>query len=159
MQYRPLVYKMKARNCVAIESIPVQSRFVPRPSPFAFVAAYQSLSTQLTQQQRIDTLLMPLQSYEQGYQGPAYSPWDLCLAQFLRSIYERSYSKATLKLYGCVLYDFFTGRRTGIVRHPEDYSYEDINHFLHVFEVSRRHPAPSISAKNHRLVVLSSFYK
>lgn len=133
-----------------------------RPSPFAFVCAMPS--SPLTQLQRIDALLAPIEAIN-VVNTPQYNDWDRCLAQFLRAKFERSQqSEGTLLEYSSILYKFFTGA-SGLIpkKHPEDYTYDDCHTFLHHHR--GRHPGKtpqrtiSAGTYNARFIVLSSFYK
>jgi site-specific recombinase XerD len=89
-------------------------------------------------------------------------PWERCLAHFLRQLYDRSRSEHTVRDYRRTLIAFFSSSaQGGPPKHPEHYTREDVEDFLHRQSTSRRNPgsAPSIATINQRLAILSSFYK
>jgi site-specific recombinase XerD len=88
-------------------------------------------------------------------------PWERCLAQFLRQLYDRSHSTRTAEAYRSTLIAFFTGSaQGGPPKHPEDYTREDVEYFLHRASTSRRNAGapPSIATINQRLSIVASFY-
>lgn len=88
-------------------------------------------------------------------------PWERCLAQFLRQLYDRSHSTRTVEAYRSTLIAFFTSSaQGGPPKHPEDYTREDVEYFLHKPSTSRRNAGapPSIATINHRLAIVASFY-
>lgn len=89
------------------------------------------------------------------------SPWERCMSQYLRQIYDRSQSEKSLRDYRRTLLSFFSSSAGGgPAKHPADYTREDIEDFLHRPSTSPRNPgaAPSIATINQRLAILSSFY-
>jgi site-specific recombinase XerD len=97
-----------------------------------------------------------------GGDADASSPWERCMAHFLRQLYERSRSEKSVKDYRRTLLAFFTSSaHGGPPKHPEDYTREDVEDFLHRPSISPRNRGepPSISTMNQRLAILSSFYK
>jgi site-specific recombinase XerD len=89
-------------------------------------------------------------------------PWERCLAHFLRQLYERSRSEKTVRDYRRTLVAFFSSSaQGGPPKHPEHYTREDVEDFLHRPSTSPRNngAAPSTSTMNQRLAILSSFYK
>jgi site-specific recombinase XerD len=89
-------------------------------------------------------------------------PWERCLAHFLRQLYDRSRSDHTVRDYRRTLVAFFSSSaQGGPPKHPEHYTREDVEDFLHRQSTSQRNPgaAPSIATVNQRLAILSSFYK
>lgn len=89
-------------------------------------------------------------------------PWERCMAQFLRQLYDRSHSVKTVAAYRSTLIAFFTGSvQGGAPKHPADYTREDVEYFIHRPSTSPRNPgaAPTIATINHRLSIISSFYR
>jgi site-specific recombinase XerD len=89
-------------------------------------------------------------------------PWERCMAQFLRQLYDRSRSTKTIDAYRSTLLSFFTSSaQEGPPKHPEDYTREDVEYFLHRPSVSKRNAGamPSTATINQRLSILSSFYR
>jgi integrase len=89
-------------------------------------------------------------------------PWERCLAQFLRQLYDRSRSSKSVQGYRRTLITFFTSSaQGGPPKHPEDYTREDVEDFLHRTSISLRNygSPPSTAPMNQRLSILSSFYK
>ncbi len=89
-------------------------------------------------------------------------PWERCLAQFLRQLYDRSRSLKTVHDYRRTLIAFFTSSaQGGPPKHPERYTREDVEYFIHRPSSSPRNAGspPSISTINQRLSILASFYK
>ncbi|HET8911390.1 MAG TPA: tyrosine-type recombinase/integrase [Ktedonobacteraceae bacterium] len=89
------------------------------------------------------------------------SPWERCMTQFLRQIYDRSQSDKSLRDYRRTLLSFFSSSSGGgPAKHPAEYTHEDIEDFLHRPSTSPRNPGqpPSIATINQRLAILSSFY-
>jgi site-specific recombinase XerD len=90
------------------------------------------------------------------------SPWERCLAQFLRQLYDRSRSEKTVRDYRRTLLAFFSSSaQGGPPKHPEYYTREDVEDFLHRPSTSPRNigAPPSTATMNQRLAILSSFYK
>jgi len=88
-------------------------------------------------------------------------PWERCLAQFLRQLYDRSRSINTVRDYRRTLVAFFTSSaQGGPPKHPELYTREDVEYFIHRPSTSPRNAgsSPSISTINQRLSIISSFY-
>lgn len=123
-----------------------------RTSPFAFIHIQRD---QYVFSQIIQQMMAPLQPSDQSF-----SQWDLCLAQYLRYVYERSSSEASLYAYANNLFSFFrTSSAPGATpRHPEDYTHQDVEAFIH-HNSPRGVQAPSISAVNQRLMIIHSFYR
>ncbi len=93
---------------------------------------------------------------------PETLPWERCLTHFLRQLYERSRSEKTVLDYRRTLLSFFTSSAYGgPPKHPERYTREDVEDFLHRPSTSNRNfgAPPSIATVNQRLAILSSFYK
>jgi site-specific recombinase XerD len=93
---------------------------------------------------------------------PDAEPWERCLAHFLRQLYERSRSEKTVLDYRRTLVAFFTSSaHGGPPKHPEHYTREDVEDFLHRPSISRRNSgaSPATATVNQRLAILSSFYK
>ncbi len=93
---------------------------------------------------------------------PDASPWERCLANFLRQLYDRSRSEKSVHDYRRTLLTFFSSSaHGGSPKHPEDYTREDVEDFLHQPSTSSRNrgAAPSTATMNQRLAILSSFYK
>ena len=93
---------------------------------------------------------------------PDAPPWERCLAHFLRQLYERSRSEKTVLDYRRTLVAFFTSSaHGGPPKHPEHYTREDVEDFLHRPTTSRRNygASPATATVNQRLAILSSFYK
>src|SRR5213080_2936888 len=91
---------------------------------------------------------------------PGAPPWERCLANFLRQLYERSRSEHTVRDYRRTLITFFTSSaHGGPPKHPEHYTREDVEDFLHRPTLSPRNrgAAPSTATMNQRLAILSSF--
>ncbi len=89
-------------------------------------------------------------------------PWERCLANFLRQLYERSRSEKSVRDYRRTLLTFFSSSaHGGPPKHPEHYTREDVEDFLHRPSTSSRNrgAAPSTATMNQRLAILSSFYK
>src|SRR5215472_3007606 len=89
-------------------------------------------------------------------------PWERCLAQFLRRPYDRSPSLKTVRDYRRTLIAFFTSSSEGgPPKHPELYTREDVEYFIHRPSSSPRNAGspPSISTINQRLSIITSFYK
>lgn len=89
-------------------------------------------------------------------------PWERCLAHFLRQLYERSRSEQTVRDYRRTLITFFsTSAQGGPPKHPEHYTRDDVEDFLHRLSTSSRNRGslPSIATINQRLAILSSFYR
>ena len=89
-------------------------------------------------------------------------PWERCLAQFLRQLYDRSRSSKSVQDYRRTLITFFTSSsQGGPPKHPEEYTREDVEDFLHRPSISLRNygSPPSTATINQRLSILSSFYK
>ncbi len=89
------------------------------------------------------------------------SPWERCMAQFLRQLYDRSRSEKSVRDYRHTLLAFFSSSaQSGPPKHPEHYTREDVEDFLHRPSTSTRNAgaAPSIATMNQRLSILSSFY-
>ena len=102
----------------------------------------------------------PAQWVPQG--GPDAPPWERCLAHFLRQLYERSRSENTVRDYRRTLVTFFSSSaHGGPPKHPEHYTREDVEDFLHRPSISRRNvgAVPATATMNQRLAILSSFYK
>ncbi|MBO0790565.1 MAG: site-specific integrase, partial [Ktedonobacteraceae bacterium] len=92
----------------------------------------------------------------------AAPPWERCMAQFLRQLYDRSRSEKSVQDYRRALLAFFTSSaQGGPPKHPEDYTREDVEDFLHRPSTSPRNlgAPPSTATMNQRLAILSSFYK
>jgi site-specific recombinase XerD len=90
------------------------------------------------------------------------SPWERCLAQFLRQLYDRSRSEKSVLDYRRTLVQFFSSSaQGGPPKHPERYTREDVEDFLHRLSTSSRTAGrpPSTATMNQRLSILSSFYK
>src|SRR5436305_1309186 len=67
-------------------------------------------------------------------------PWERCLAQFLRQLYDHSRSTKTVRDYRRTLVMFFTSSaQGGAPKHPEAYTREDVEDFIH---------RPSTSSRN-----------
>ena len=93
---------------------------------------------------------------------PDASPWERCLAHFLRQLYERSRSEKSVRDYRRTLVTFFiSSAHGGPPKHPEHYTREDVEDFLHRTSLSPRNrgAAPSTATMNQRLAILSSFYR
>jgi site-specific recombinase XerD len=93
---------------------------------------------------------------------PDAPPWERCLAHFLRQLYERSRSENTVRDYRRTLVTFFSSSaHGGPPKHPEHYTREDVEDFLHRPSISRRNvgAVPTTATMNQRLAILSSFYK
>jgi site-specific recombinase XerD len=93
---------------------------------------------------------------------PEAPPWERCLANFLRQLYERSRSEKSVRDYRRTLLTFFSSSaHGGSPKHPEDYTREDVEDFLHRPSTSLRNrgASPSVATMNQRLAILSSFYK
>lgn len=93
---------------------------------------------------------------------PDAPPWERCLAHFLRQLYARSRSEKTVLDYRRTLVAFFTSSaHGGSPKHPERYTREDVEDFLHRPSTSRRNVGapPATATVNQRLAILSSFYK
>src|SRR6266699_11436 len=93
---------------------------------------------------------------------PDAPPWERCLAYFLRQLYERSRSENTVRDYRRTLVTFFSSSaHGGPPKHPEHYTREDVEDFLHRPSTSRRNvgAVPTTATMNQRLAILSSFYK
>lgn len=89
------------------------------------------------------------------------SPWERCFAQFLRHLYDRSRSEKSVRDYRRTLIAFFaSSAQGGSPRHPEDYTREDVEDFLHRPSASSRNRGqpPAVATMNQRLAILSSFY-
>ncbi len=89
------------------------------------------------------------------------SPWERCMAQFLRQLYDRSRSEKSVRDYRRTLLAFFSSSaQGGPAKHPEHYTREDVEDFLHRPSTSSRNTGapPSIATMNQRLSILSSFY-
>jgi site-specific recombinase XerD len=89
-------------------------------------------------------------------------PWERCLAHFLRQLYERSRSEKSVRDYRRTLLTFFSASaHGGPPKHPEDYTREDVEDFLHRPSTSSRNrgAVPSTATMNQRLAILSSFYR
>src|SRR5258707_5777375 len=89
------------------------------------------------------------------------APWERCMALFLRQIFDHSRSEKSVKDYRRTLLTFFTGSaHGGPPKHPEDYTREDVEDFLHRPSTSLRNRggAPAVATMNQRLSILSSFY-
>lgn len=94
--------------------------------------------------------------------APDASPWERCLANFLRQLFERSRSEKSVRDYRRTLLTFFSSSaHGGPPKHPEDYTREDVEDFLHRPSTSLRNTgaAPATATVNQRLAILSSFYK
>jgi hypothetical protein len=81
-------------------------------------------------------------------------PWERCFAQFLRQIYDRSRSEKSVRDYRRTLFAFFaSSAQGGPPKHPEDYTREDVEDFLHRLSSSSRSKgqAPSVATMNQRL--------
>ncbi|HEX6551879.1 MAG TPA: site-specific integrase, partial [Ktedonobacteraceae bacterium] len=64
--------------------------------------------------------------------APEAPPWERCLANFLRQLYERSRSEKSVRDYRRTLLTFFSSSaHGGPPKHPEDYTREDVEDFLH----------------------------
>jgi site-specific recombinase XerD len=88
-------------------------------------------------------------------------PWERCFAQFLRQLYDRSRSEKSVRDYRRTLIAFFSSSaQGGSPKHPEDYTREDVEDFLHRPSSSSRNKGqpPSVATMNQRLAILSSFY-
>jgi integrase len=88
--------------------------------------------------------------------------WKRCMLDYLRSIFEHGNSKATLRQYAYELRMFFSqSANGGPPKHPENYTRQDIEWFVHRPCASHRNPggAPSGGTRNTRLTVLKSFFK
>ncbi len=92
---------------------------------------------------------------------PDAPPWERCLAYFLRQLYERSRSEKSVRDYRRTLVTFFTSSaHGGPPKHPEHYTREDVEDFLHRTLLSPRNrgAAPSTATMNstsgHPLLVL-----
>jgi integrase len=88
--------------------------------------------------------------------------WQRALADYLRSVYERSRSMASFRSYSYVLRYFFSqSANAGPAKHPARYSRADVEWFLHCsLQKSRRgSQEPSVGTRNQRLKVLRTFYK
>lgn len=93
---------------------------------------------------------------------PEAPPWERCLVNFLRQLYEHSRSEKSVRDYRRTLLTFFSSSaRGGPPKHPEDYTREDVEDFLHRPSTSSRNwgASPSTATMNQRLAILSSFYK
>lgn len=93
--------------------------------------------------------------------GSDVAAWDRCLTRFLQQLYEQSRSEHTIRAYQRTLEAFFTSSaHGGPAKHPEDYTREDVEDFLHRPSASSRNAgkAPSTATINQRLSILSSFY-
>ncbi len=127
-------YSNEERGCTVEE----------RTSPFALVLYETSKPTQW----------MPSGDIE----AP---PWERCFAQFLRQIYDYSRSEKSVRDYRRTLISFFSSSaQGGSPKHPEDYTREDVEYFLHRPSTSSRNrkQLPSVATVNQRLAILSSFY-
>src|SRR5712692_8116949 len=88
--------------------------------------------------------------------------WQRALADYLRSVYERSRSMASFRSYSYVLRYFFSqSANGGLAKHPAKYSRGDVEWFLHCsLQKSRsKSKEPSVGTRNQRLKVLRTFYK
>jgi len=86
-------------------------------------------------------------------------PWERCFAQFLRQLYDRSRSEKSVRDYRRTLIVFFaSSAQGGPPKHPEDYTREDVEDFLHRPSSSSRSKGqpPSVATMNQRLAILSS---
>jgi len=93
---------------------------------------------------------------------PDAPPWERCLANFLRQLFERSRSEKSVRDYRRTLLTFFSSSaHGGPPKHPEDYTREDVEDFLHRPSTSSRNwgAPPSTATMNQRLAILSSFYR
>ncbi len=89
-------------------------------------------------------------------------PWERCLAQYLRQLYDLSHSLNTVRDYRRTLLAFFTSSaQGGRPKHPEHYTREDVEDFIHRPSTSSRNPGalPSTATINQRLSIIASFYK
>lgn len=89
-------------------------------------------------------------------------PWERCMAQFLRQLYDRSHSVKSVEAYRRTLIAFFTGSaQGGPPKHPADYTREDVEYFMHLPSTSPRNPGapPSTATINQRLSIIASFYR
>ncbi len=94
--------------------------------------------------------------------APDAPPWERCLANFLRQLYERSHSEKSVRDYRRTLLTFFSSSAYGgPPKHPEHYTREDVEDFLHRPSTSRRNTGatPATATVNQRLAIVSSFYK
>lgn len=82
--------------------------------------------------------------------------WQRCKDAFLRKTFDRSSSHSTLDRYTRVLDRFFSD-----TRNPDQYSHAEVESFItQPSSLKHKQGQPvSISAKNQRLAILSSFYK
>jgi hypothetical protein len=88
--------------------------------------------------------------------------WQRALADYLRSVYERSRSMASFRSYSYVLrYFFIQSANGGLAKHPARYSRADVEWFLHCsLQKSRRgSQEPAVGTRNQRLKVLRNFYR
>ncbi len=82
--------------------------------------------------------------------------WQQCTEAFLRRVYDRSSSHSTHDRYSRALERFFSDERN-----PDQYSSADIEAFITQPSYGTRIPGKpvSVSTKNQRLAILSSFYR
>jgi len=89
-------------------------------------------------------------------------PWERCMAQFLRQLYDRSHSMKSVAAYRHTLIAFFTSSaQGGPSKHPADYTREDVEYFMHRPSTSPRNRGvpPTTATINQRLSIIASFYR